>query len=91
MKKFIQKIKKRINKRWEQQVRKWYQNVKTKETFILDTKLINVKKGTGKYRLFLVETTEGNYRFNLGRHKDSFEELQPRFDEDLENLPTAKL
>jgi hypothetical protein len=91
MKKLIQKIRKKINKRWEQQVKKWYQNVKKKETFILDTKLINVKKGTGKYRLFLVETTEGNYRFNLGRHLNSHEELQPRFDEDLKNLPTAKL
>lgn len=55
-------------KLWEQVVTHYYQSVRKKKQFILETKEIRVKKGKRRYTLVVCETKEGKIRFNLGRH-----------------------
>jgi len=79
-------MKKRIINYWERIVKNWYQKIRSKEEFILDAKVLKVKKGSVKYRLLFLETTQGKYKFNLGRHKVELNELSPIFNKECSEL-----
>lgn len=53
---------------WDMYVKQSYQLKRMQENFILNTKQINVKKGKRKYTLLVMETKDGQVKFNLGRH-----------------------
>lgn len=37
--------------------------------FIRDTRVINVKKGSRRYTLLVIQALDGRYTINLGRHE----------------------
>jgi len=52
---------------WDLAVNKFYQFIRVKESFVLKTKEVSVKKGKRRYTLLVIETVDGNVKFNLGR------------------------
>ena len=40
------------------------------ENFAVKSEIIQVKKGKAKYKLVIVETSEGKLKVNIGRHDD---------------------
>ena len=48
----------------------WYKTLRRSEEFVLSTHIVNVKKGKRRYKLLILETTQGKIKITINRHVD---------------------
>ena len=67
--KCIKFLRLKLRRKFDDFIRKQYQNIRRGTNFTKEAYFVNVKKGKIKYTLFIVETYDGQrLKFNLGRH-----------------------
>ncbi len=48
----------------------WYKTLRRSEEFVLSTHMVHVKKGKRRYKLLILETTQGKIKITINRHVD---------------------
>jgi len=70
VKAIYQKICYKLQRKFDTIVIRAYKYVKRKQDFLHSARAVHVKKGKRKYTLLFIETKDGEYRVNLGRHRE---------------------